>query len=181
MIRAATLRQLGQLYGAGHSFHKGTGAHCHIQQNAVASGGQLFAHNAGGDQRNALHRRRHIPQRVHLPVRRGHLAALPHHGNPQPVDLVKKFLFAQGNPGTRHRFHLVHGAAGVAKPTAAHFGHLYAAGRRHRGHNQRGFIPHAAGGMLVHLHALNGRKIGHLAGVRHQIGELGRLIPGHPF
>ena len=55
-------------------FHKCAAAAFHIQQDTVTSGSQFFAHDGHGDQRNTLHGARHIPQGVHLLIRRGQIA-----------------------------------------------------------------------------------------------------------
>ena len=57
---------------------------------------------------------------------------------------------------------------------------IFTAAGRHDGRDdQRGLVAHAAGGVLVHLDARNGRKIYHHAAVRHHIGQLGGLFIGH--
>ena len=73
----------------------------------------------------------------------------------------------------------VGGAAGVAQTAAAHLGDLDPAGCHDGGDHQRGLVAHAAGGVLVHLDARNGRKVHHDAAVGHHVGKLCRLFVGH--
>ena len=161
---------LRQLNGLIHGFHKCTVAAGDIQQNGIAARCQLFAHNAAGDQRNAVHGGRYIPQRIHFFICHSQVAALADHRNADFIHLGKKFFLIQCSAGAGHAFHLIHRAARVAQAAAAHFGDFHAAGRHNGGDHQRGFIAHAAGGVLIHLDALNGRKIHHVTGMCHDIG-----------
>ena len=57
------------------------------------------------------------------------------------------------------RFQLVERAAGMAQSAAGDHRHDHARRRRDRSGDQTGLIADAAGGMLIHLDAGNGRQI----------------------
>ena len=179
MVGADGHHELCQLDALVHGFHKGTGAGGHIQQNGVRAGSQLLGHDAGRDERDAAHGGGHIPQGVHLFVCHGDALALADDRQTDAVDLCKELFLRQGRPGARHALHLVDGAAGVAQTAAAHLGDLDPAGCHDGGDHQRGLVAHAAGGVLVHLDARNGRKVHHDAAVGHHVGKLCRLFVGH--
>ena len=95
------------------------------------------------------------------------------------VHLREEILLREGGPGAGHALHLVDGAAGVAEAAAAHLGDLHAARRHHGRDDEGGLVADAAGGVLVHLDAGDGRKIHHDAAVGHHVGQLGGLRVGH--
>ena len=78
-----------------------------------------------------------------------------------------------------HALHLVDGAAGVAQAAAAHLGDLDPAGGCDGRDDQGGLVAHSAGGMLVHLDALDGGQVHHLAAVGHDVGQdtVERCVP----
>src|SRR5699024_8926339 len=163
--------QPGKLDAFLHRFHESTGAGGDVQQDGVRTGGQLFGHDAGGDQGDAADGGGDIPQRVHLFVGDGDVLTLADDRDAGAVYLGEKVLLAQGGAGAGDALHLVDGAAGVAQATAAHLGDLDPAGRRDGGDHQSGLIAHAAGGMLVHLDPRDGGKVHHFAAVGHDVGE----------
>ena len=136
-------------------FHKGAAAGLDIQQDCVRSGSNLLAHNARSNQRQAVHRRCHIPQGVDFFVCDCHLPALPDEGDADLVDNLEKFLPRQHCAVTRDGFQLIHRAAGEAQPSAGHLGNRNPAGSSHRSCNQGGLVAHTACGVLVHLHTGN--------------------------
>ena len=171
--------QLCQLNALVYRLHKSSGAGGHIQQNGVRTGGQLFGHDAGRDERDAADGCGHIPQGIHLFIGNGNSLALANDRQADPVHLRKELLLREGGSGAGHALHLINGAAGMAKAPATHLGDLHAAGRNDRRNDQRGLVAHAAGGVLVHLDARNGRKIHHHTAVSHYIGQLCGLLVGH--
>ena len=179
MVGANGDHQLGQLNALVHGLHERARAGGDIQQDGVRAGGQLFGHDAGGDEGDAADSGGHVPQGVHLFIRHGDALALADDREADLVHLRKEFLLGQGCPGAGHALHLINGAAGVPQTTAAHFGDLDAAGRHDGRNDQGGLIAHAAGGVLVHLDAGDGRKIDHDAAVGHYIGQLCRFFIGH--
>jgi hypothetical protein len=56
--------------------YKRAAAAFYVEYNAVAAGGELLAHNARGNQRQAVHSRSHVAQRIQLLVRGRKIAAL---------------------------------------------------------------------------------------------------------
>ena len=162
-----------------HRFHKGTGAGGDVQQDSVGAGGKLFGHDAGCDQGDAAHGGSHIPQGVHLFIRHGNALALPDDRQTHAVHLCKELLLRQSGLCAGDALHLVDGAAGVTQTSAAHLGDLDTTRRHDGGNDQRGLVAYAAGGMLVHFDAGNGRKIHHDAAVRHHIRKLCGLLVGH--
>ena len=179
MVGADGDHQLRQLNALVHRLHKGTCTGGHIQQDGIRAGGQFLGHDAGCDERDAADRSGHVPQGIHFLIGNGDALALTDDGQADAVDLGKEFLLAQGRFGARYALHLIDGAAGMAQAPAAHLGDLHAAGRHDGRDDQRGLIAHAAGGVLVHLDARNGRKVYHDAAVRHHIGQLCGLLIGH--
>ena len=100
-------------------------------------------------------------------------------GNTNVIDLPEKILLAQAGAGAGNRLHLVNGAAGMAQTAPTHLGNFYAARGHDGGDDQGGLVAHTAGGMLVRLDARNGGKIYHIAGMCHDIGQLGSLGVSH--
>ena len=171
--------QLGQLDALLHSLHERAGAGGNIQQDGVRAGGQLLGHDAGRDEGDAADGGGDVPEGVHLFVRHGDAFALADDRQADLVHLREELLLREGGLGAGDALHLVDGAAGVAKSAAAHLGDLDAAGRDDGRDDQRGLVAHAAGGVLVHLDARNGRKIHHHTAVSHHIGQLCGLFIGH--
>ena len=161
--------------------HKGAGAGLNVQQNRICTGGNLLAHDAGGDQRQAVHRGGDVPQSVNLLVRHRQLPTLADQRDADLVDDVKEFLLRQGGAVTGNRFQLIHRPAGEAQPPAGHLGDGDAAGGGHRRSDQGGLVPHAAGGVLVHLDTRDGGQVGDLPGARHRQGHRGGFLLAHPL
>ena len=179
MVGANGYHQLGQLNALVYRFHKSSGAGGHIQQDGIRAGGQFLGHDAGCDEWDAADGCGHIPQGIHFFICNGNALALANDRQTDPVHLRKKLLLREGGSGAGHALHLIDGTAGMAKAPAAHLGDLHAAGRHDGGNDQRGLVAHAAGGVLVHLDARNGRKVHHDAAVGHHVGKLCRLFVGH--
>src|SRR5699024_2881767 len=73
--------QPGQSDAVLHRFHKGAGAGGDVQQDGVRPRGQLFGHDAGGDQGDAADGGGDVPQGVHLFVGYGDVLALANDGD----------------------------------------------------------------------------------------------------
>ena len=171
--------QLSQLNALVYRFHKSSGAGGHIQQDGIRAGSQFLGHDAGCDEWDAADGCGHIPQGIHFFICNGNALALANDRQADPVHLRKELLLREGGSGAGHALHLIDGTAGMAKAPAAHLGDLHAAGRHDGGNDQRGLVTHAAGGVLVHLDARNGRKIHHHTAVSHHIGQLCGLFISH--
>ena len=150
-----------------------------IQHNRVRPGRQLLGKDGGNHQRNRVHGGGHIPQRVQRLVRRRQMSRLPHYSHAGFLHLAQEFLLRQADPKPGNGFQLVQRTAGMAQTPAAHLRHRRAAGRHQRRQHQRGRIPHATGGMLVHLDARDGGQIRHVAGIPHGQGELRGFLIRH--
>ena len=111
--------------------------------------------------------RSRIPQGVELFIRRAQISPTADDAEPGPIHDFKKFVPGNIRAQAGNAFQLVHRSAGDPAPPA-HFGNFRTAGRRDGTQNQRGLIPHATGGMLVHLDAGNR-------------GKVHRISPNAPF
>ena len=171
--------ELCQLNALVHGLHERASAGGHIQQDGVRTGGQLLGHDAGRDERDAADGGGDVAQGVHLFIRDGNALALADDRQANLVHLGKEFFLREGGLCAGNALHFINGAAGVAQATAAHLGDFHAAGRHDGCNDQRGLVAHAAGGVLVHLDARDGRKVHHHAAVGHHVGELCGLGVGH--
>ena len=72
---------------------------------------------------------------------------------------------------TGDTFQLIQGAAGMPQTATGNHGHRHARRGHHRRQNNGNLVAHAAGTVLIHLDAGNGRKIGHRAAVQHGLGQ----------
>ena len=142
---------LCQRNGVLQGLHKGAAAGLDVQKDSIGACGDLFAHNAGSNQRNAVDRSRHIAQRIELFIRGCQVAGLPNYADPHPADNVKKGLPIQCGSESGDGFQFIHRPAGVPQPAAAHLGHAHAQRSDNRRHDQRGLIPHAAGAVFIDL------------------------------
>ena len=170
---------LRQLPGAVQVLDEGAAAHLHVQHQLVGAGGQFLAHHAAGDQGDAGHGGRHIPQGIDLLIRGSHVGGLAGDGHAHRVHIADELLLAEGHPETGDGLQLVDGAAGVAQTPPGHLGHAAAAGHDDGPDDQGGLVADAAGAVLVHLDALDAGKIDLIAGIRHHGGEVRGLPLGH--
>ena len=143
--------------------HEGSCAALYIQHYGVCTGGQLFAHYAGGDQRYALHRSGNVPEGVHELVSRHEVTALSYDAEADPAHYILEFIYVLLYTYPRHRLKLVEGPAGMAQSAAAHLGYRTAAGSHKRRYHKGCGIAHAAGGVLIHLYAGKVRKVNNVA------------------
>ena len=90
---------------------------------------------------------------------------------PQTFEQATKFsdrkIYVEAGDG----FQLVECAAGVAEAAAADHGDRHARRGGQRSQHQRSFVADAAGGMLVDFARRQGRKIEHVAGMQHRVGQ----------
>ena len=179
MGRADGNHLAGQFQGTVQILHERAVAHRDVQQNGVGTGGQLFGHDGGGNQRNAADCGGHIAQGVHFFVGHSNFAALADNRNANLVDLLEELLLGQARAGAGHRLHLIDRAAGVAEAAAAHLGNLHTAGCDDGRNDQRRLVADAAGGVLVCLDARDGGQIDHIAGVGHDVGQHGGFLVSH--
>ena len=92
---------------------------------------------------------------------------------------MEKFFFRNVRRPAGEALELVERAARMAETAAGHLRHLHAARGHHRHEHERGLVPHAAGGVLVRLHAGDAGEIQRIAAVHHRHREIERLAPVH--
>ena len=146
------LRQLQRFF---IGVHDRAAAGFHVQHHHVAARGQLLGQNGRDHQRQTVHRRGHVAQSVERLVRRGERRRLTDDGAAHVCDLPAEGRVVQIDAHAGDGLQLVQRAAGEAQSAAGHLGHFHAAGGHQRHENQRGGVAHAAGGVLVGLHAGN--------------------------
>ena len=151
--------------------HEGAAAALYVQNDGVGTRGDLLAHDARGDERNAVDGGRDVAEGVQALVRRHEVSRLADDGAAHPVDDVKESLLVDGDRKPRDRFQLVKRASGVAKPAAAHLCHRDAAGCDDGYDGERGLVADAAGGVLVDLDARDGGQVNHVSRGGHLHGE----------
>ena len=159
--------------------HEGPVARLHIQHQRINALRELFTHNASRNERNRLDRCGHIAQSVHLLVGRCNLPGLANQHKPGLPDNSLVLIDGEVGPETGNGFQLVQGPARVAQTPSGYHRNRDTACGHHRGKNQRHFVAHAAGGMLVHFDSGDVREVDNLTRVQHHIGECGRLLPVH--
>ena len=149
----------------------------HIQHQALQAGSELFAEDAGGDQRHALHRGREVTDAVQPLVCRRQGGRSTHDGaaggaqrGHQSGSVRVHVVAAQG-------FHFVQRAACVAQAAAADHRHHTAAGRDHGRQHQADLVAHTAGGVLVQHRPVQAGvgPLQHFAAARHRVGQCHRL------
>ena len=126
---------LGQFNAVVQRLHQRARAGFDVQHNALRAAGQLFGYDAGGDQRQAVHRGGYVPQGVQGFIRGSQIFGLADDCQPNILYLLQKGFFADIYAHARDAFQLVQGSAGVAQTAAAHFGYGHAAGGYQGGQN----------------------------------------------
>ena len=159
--------------------HERAGAGFHVQHDGARAGGELLGHDARNDQRDAVHRRGHVAQRVHFFIRRGKIRRLPGDHKADVLGGFEEFFGRHGGGEAGEGFELVDRAAGVPETAAGHFRHFAAACRHHRAEHKRGLVADAAGRVLVGGVLAERRKIDHVAGVLHFHGKLRCFLRRH--
>ena len=159
--------------------HEGAAAALDVEHDDVRARGELLGHDAARDQRDARDGAGHVAQGVELLVRRDEVRRLPGDDHADVLDVLIKLLEREIRGKAGKALELVDRAAGVAEAAAGHLGHLDAAGRHHRHEDERGLVPHAAGGVLVRLDAGDAGEVDRLAAVEHGEREIERLAPVH--
>ena len=168
-----------ELKGGFLRFHERAGAGLYVQHDGARAGGELLGHDARNDQRDGVHRRGHVAQRVHFLIRRGEIRRLPGNHKTNVLGIFEEFFGRHGGGKAGEGFELVDRAAGVPETAAGHFRHFAAARRHHRAEHERGLVADAAGRMLVGGVLAERREIDHVAGVLHFYGELRRFLRRH--
>ena len=81
--------------------HERARAHLHVEHQAVQILGELLAQDARRDERDGVHRRGDVAERVEPPVRRSELLGLPEHAHPQLAQDALRLGRARGRCGSR--------------------------------------------------------------------------------
>ena len=170
---------LGQGAAVFLGLHERPATRLDVQKNAVIVGGQLLAHDGGGDEGQRIHGSGHVAEGVEELVRGSQIGALPHDGNAHLIDDGLELGGGQIGTEALDGLQLVHGTAGMTQPAPAHLGHLDPQSGHDGGHRQTGLVPHAAGGVLVHPQTLNAFKVEGVSRVTDGHGEGGGLSGGH--
>ncbi len=144
-----------EAYGVFFFFHKGAGAHFHVENQGVDAFGKFLAHNGRADEADILDSGSHVTQGVNLFVGRSNFRSLPNQTHTafaqNPAKLFERQIYVE----TRNCFQLVERAAGVAQATAADHRNGKAARRNDRSKNEGSLIANPPCGMFVHFLAGN--------------------------
>ena len=170
---------LGQSAAVLLGLHEGTAARFHVQQDAIVIGGQLLAHDGGGDEGEGIHRGGYVAEGVEELVRRGEIGALPHDGDAYLIDNGFELGGGQISAEARNGLQFIHSATGMTQTAAAHLGHLDTQCGHDGGDGQTGLVAHAAGGVLVHAEAVDSLEVEGITGIPDGHGEGGGFLGGH--
>ena len=116
---------------------------------ASAPAGELLRHDRGGDERDDVDGRGHVPERVELLVGRDEVGGLPDDREADLAHLRDELVGRQLDAEAGDRLELVERAARVPEPAAGHLPEGDAAGGDDRADGDRGLVPDAAGRVLV--------------------------------
>jgi len=107
-----------------------------VEDERIAAFSELLTHARRGNERDAWHRRRHVPQRVQLLVSGRERRGLSHDARADVGKHADEFVNRQVDAETRDGLELVERAAGVTEPPPRHLRQDDPAGSHDRGeHN----------------------------------------------
>src|ERR671923_234420 len=168
--------RLGELSRVVERLHEGAVADLDVEDDRVRPGRDLLGHDARGDQRDVLDRRRDVAQGVQLLVGGDELRGLADDREADVAHLRDELVGRELDTEARNGLELVERAAGVSETAAAHLPERDAAGRDERPDDERGLVTHPAGRVLVCDRASDrGVKIDRLAALDHRVGQGERL------
>jgi hypothetical protein len=159
--------------------HERARAALDVEDEALDALGQLLRHDAGRDERDAVHRGGDVAQGVKCAVCRGQALGLAHHAEAHVEHAASKFSVRECGAQAGDALELVQRAAGVAQAAARYHGHLHAHGGHQRGQDDAYLVAHAAGGVLVQPGTGEAREVQRLAAFEHRAGEGHGLGMGH--
>ena len=113
----------GQFEAALELRQEGTASRLHVEHEPGEALRQLLAHDAGGDQLDALHRGGGITQRVQATIRRCDLRGLSDQRTTDRVQLRCRLRQRQVRPEAGDALELVERSAGVAESASRHHRH----------------------------------------------------------
>ena len=109
-----------RIAGVFERLHERAVADLHVQDDRVGARRELLRHDRRGDQRDDVHSRGHVSERVELLVGRHEIAGLADDREPDLAHLLHELVDRQLDPEARDRLELVERAARVSEPAAAH-------------------------------------------------------------
>jgi len=159
--------------------HERPVAHLHIEHQRVKALRHLLRHDGRGDERNRFHRSRDVAQRIEALVGGSDFIRLPHERETHLRQLRAELIQRKIGAETGNRLELVQRTAGVPQTAAGNHRHHDARGRRDRGADQAGLVPHPARRMLVDFDARDIVQIQNLSGRHHDLGKRAQLTIRH--
>ena len=168
-----------QCFGVFLCFHESAAAAFYVQHDAVRTSSNLFGHDAGSNERNAVYSACHIPQGIEFFVRRGQVVRLAHEYQMAGFAVSQRIFFRYAYLKTGNGFQFVNGAAGEAQTTTTHFYHRYTKRSYQRCQNQRCGVAYTAGAVFIHFETGQTAQIEQCAGVCHFHGHLCRFFRIH--
>ena len=154
------LRQLGGFFKV---LHESAFAHLDIQHQSVNAFCQFLAHDAGANERNALHRGRHIPQSIKPAIRRSDFLGLADQSTATALQNRFESRKAKPNIETGDGLQLIERAAGETQAAARNHRHIGTGCSDQGGHDEGGLVTNPSGAMLVHFQAGQIAKIHHFS------------------
>ena len=148
----------------------------HVEHEAGEILRELLAHDARGDERDGLDRRRRVAQRVHLPVGRRDLRRLADQRAADRVELRRASRQREvgAEPGMDSSLSSVPPVWPRPRPDI--IGTATPSDGDERREHERDLVADAAGGVLVDARARRGRaSVEPLAAVEHRLGERRRF------
>ena len=122
--------RLGELARVLDRPHERALAHLDVEDERARAAGDLLRHDARGDERDLVDRRRHVAQRVELLVGRDEIGALARRRRARSSrTCVDELVGGQLDAESGNRLELVERPACVAEPPAAHLPERHAARR----------------------------------------------------
>ena len=159
----------GQNFGLLERFHERAATYLHVQHNSMSARRQFFGHDAAGNQRNTLHRGRHVAQSVKQAVCRSQIFTLPYQRQTQRPCLPQKGVLGEFRVPAGNALEFVNGAAGVSQPASAHLGYGEAQRSQHGSEHQTGLVAHPTCGVLVYG-VRQAREVEHISTAGHRQG-----------
>ncbi len=161
--------------------HEGAAADLDVHDQRVQASRQFLRQDGAGNHGDRFHGRGHVAHAVEDLVRRRQRGSLADDGHADFLDHFTEQFIARHRGVARDGVELVERAAGV--PQAAARDHRYeaAAGSDHRTEQQRHYVAHAAGGMLVEHRARQVERapVQHFTGIAHRQRKRHALVHAH--
>ena len=172
--------RLGEGAGVVERLHERAVADLHVEHDRVGAARDLLRHDRGRDQRQDVHRRGHVSERVELLVRRDEVIGLADDREADRLHLGDELVDGELDVEAGDRLELVERPAGVAETPPAHLSHRHAAGGDDRADGDRRLVADAAGRVLVDdLPSERCAEVERAAAPDHRVGERVRLGGGH--